>query len=447
MSYTKIFLPKQDKHVYLCNQTNKLFNEDTSLVELSYHFTYDINEHIADSEWGSREKTNKPVRLRIILGQACNYDCTYCTQKDIGDPNERVKNDKLFDFITGFDEHIDRSELRRVELWGGEPFLYWNDMQPLMKFFDDENIEFYISTNGSTLMEKHIEFFNTLKGKISMTISHDGPGQEALRGDEIFDKPRVQKVVKMMDNSYPKIEYGFNSVITNTNYDLFAINDFFRNIRDSLELKHLSIGYEIGRTYESAIESDNHYSFSYENVIHGENLEKFKDVLREYFKQHTEQLKTFGEDGLHSLIPNHNFEEREGSGSVLGYTRYTMLGQFPSRTTNCGVDWKRAIDLDLNGNVRTCQNVDTSHISGNINNLKHIKIFAIDLDRKHEEHCSTCHVKMLCKSSCPIKLPAKTFLRNCNIEKIWYTEHLLASLNIIFDDEVSIVEKVILKIK
>ena len=26
--------------------------------------------------------------------------------------------------------------------------------------------------------------------------------------------------------------------------------------------------------------------------------------------------------------------------------------------------------------------------------------------------------------------------RNCSIEKVWYTEHLLASLNIIFDDEV-----------
>lgn len=444
MSYTKFHLTKQKKNILVCNQTGKIINEDGSPLFLPNEVDYvDFSEE--RKQFSSRKKSNSPVRIRIILGQACNYSCTYCSQKDIGNPNERNKNENLFNFITEFDSKIDRTNLKRVELWGGEPFLYWEDMIHLMNFFDNENISFGISTNGSTLMEKHIEFFNSLKGTVDMTISHDGPGQLRLRGDEIFDKPRVKKVVKMVDDSWPKINYSFNSVITNTNYNLFEINSFFKNVVDELELKHTFVGFEIGRTYDSQLPEDTHYSYSYDNVIHGENLEKFSEILKVYYEEQYEQHKYCFDNSIDisselDLIPCGNFIDNNYTSSVLGYLKFTSLGFFPLQTTNCGVDWEHAIDMDLNGNVRTCQNVDESHIYGNINNIKGIRILSLDINRKNREHCSKCPVKLLCKSSCPIKLPEKSFLRNCDVEKVWYTGHLIASLNILFDDEVTIIE-------
>ena len=122
------------------------------------------------------------------MGHACNYSCGYCMQKDIGNPNERPENFWLEPFIESVKNNLDLQNLERIELWGGEPFLYWNDMVPIMKYLDAPNRHFFISTNGSALRQKHVDFFKTLQATILMGISHDGPGQETLRGENIFSK-------------------------------------------------------------------------------------------------------------------------------------------------------------------------------------------------------------------------------------------------------------------
>ena len=44
-------------------------------------------------------KNNKPYWVRILFGQACNYSCEYCLQKDIGNPDERNKIETTDKFI------------------------------------------------------------------------------------------------------------------------------------------------------------------------------------------------------------------------------------------------------------------------------------------------------------------------------------------------------------
>jgi|LakMenEpi03Aug12_release.lakeMendotaPanAssembly.Ray.scaffolds.fasta_scaffold257618_2 uncharacterized protein len=434
MSLSKFHLTKQNKNILVCNQTNHIFNEDgTYVITPSKPITFE--------GYNERGKTNKPIRLRIILGHACNYSCSYCSQKDTGNPHERNKNKNLFDFIVNFDQYIDRSELQKVELWGGEPFLYWQDMMELMKFFDNEKIEFYISTNGSTLMPKHVEFFKTLKGNVGIGISHDGPGQETLRGTDIFDIDRVCDVVKLLDDSYPKLGYSFNFVLTNKNYDLFSINSYFKNIAEKLNLKHINLGFEIGRTYGQEIPEDYHYSFSYENVINGDNLEIFKNTSSEYFKQLIQKYSDeFNGIQHNSDLINCNLLTGENYGtSIISTVQQLLNGTFISATSNCGSDWNRSIDLDINGDIRTCQGTDSAHISGNISKIEETSLYRLNLDR-NTGNCDTCQVKLLCKRSCPLPLSKQSFDRNCGVEKVWYTEILLAALNIVFDDEVVLVE-------
>lgn len=434
MSLTKFYLKNQNKNIYVCNKTNHILNDDGSYV-------INPSNPVVVEGYNKRSKTNKPIRLRIILGHACNYSCSYCSQKDTGNPQERNKNKNLFDFIVNFDQHIDRSELTKVELWGGEPFLYWQDMMELMKFFDNENLEFYISTNGSTLMPKHVEFFKTLKGTVGIGISHDGPGQEALRGDDIFDIERVCNVIKMIDNSYPKIGYSFNFVLTNTNYDLFEINKYFKNIANRLNLNNINLGFEIGRTYGQEIPEDYHYSFSYENVINGDNLIKFKHISREYFKQLIQKYKDdFNKVENDSDLINCNLltSELYGTG-IISLTQQLLHGTFLSVSSNCGSDWDRSIDLDINGDIRTCQGTDSAHISGNISKLSDTNLSRLNLDRG-VDNCDECHVKLLCKRSCPLPLSKQSFERNCAVEKVWYTEILLSALGIVFDDEIELAD-------
>jgi radical SAM protein with 4Fe4S-binding SPASM domain len=446
MAYAKYQVKKSGIQFYSCNQTNRLFEADGSpLVTQWGGIGSDIGY---ETQKGVRKKSNQPLNLRIILGHACNYDCSYCMQKDIGNPNERPQNKSLDTFINTLSTKLDLSKLHHVQLWGGEPFLYWNDMVVLMNFFDKPGMTFLVSTNGSTFMDKHIEFFNTLKGTVRLSISHDGPAQKEQRGEEIFDKDRVQRVIKKIDESYPKVEYFFHSVLTNNNYDLFKINDFFADIIKTLDLHNARISCNIARTYHEHVEIDHHYSFSDEMVISGKNLQKFQKMLNKFYKLQINQYKEYvdkmqnNEDSYYGckmqLIPHDMFVGSNLGSSVLGYINKTVNGEPIISSSTCGADSDKVISIDLDGNIRTCPHASgDKHSYGHVSQLKGIRILSMNLARKND-HCEKCPNLKLCKGSCPIDLPDQSFNTNCAIEKIWYHERQKAAFSLMFNGEVEL---------
>jgi uncharacterized protein len=331
-------------------------------------------------------------------------------QKDIGNPDERVKNKHLDKFIDSLDAYLDLENLERIELWGGEPFLYWNDIQPVMQYLDKKGRHFFISTNGSPLREKHVEFFKSLESTVALGISHDGPGQ-FIRGEEIFDKPSVAESIKAIDSLYPKIQYSFNTVLSRQNYDVFKINDWFKNIKESLNLKNASLSFTLGRIYDET-NSQN----SADHVIVGEDTLKFKEILKNYMEEMIQQLKIHGRKDDLPLLESNLFN---GSLGAIKYST-SMKNQVPvTMTSNCGADSADVLSIDVQGNVRLCPHTKETYIAGTINNLKGIRIVQLDLNRK-KTHCADCNVRRLCKSSCPIEFPDAVFLQNCRNEKVYY---------------------------
>ncbi len=380
--------------------------------------------------FGVTHKNNKPVALRILLGHACNYSCSYCMQKDIGNPEERPENIYARMFVKSLD-NLDLSQLERIELWGGEPFLYWKDMERIMPALDKEGRHFYISTNGSALRQKHVDFFKQMKATVMLGISHDGPGQESLRGDDILLKPQIISVLKQFDDLYPKIQYSFNPVVSITNYDLFLINDYFRNITNEHNIKNARISFTLGRTYDET-DSKN----SSDHVIFGEHLPKFKAIVKSYLEACVKQLK---QDGISKSLPIMQSNIFDGDTGSLKYALKTSK-QIPiTMTSNCGADSADVISMDIQGNVRLCPHTSEKYIGGHINNIKGVKIIPLALERK-KTHCYTCPVRRLCKSSCPIDFPDSTFLKNCAVEKIWYSAIQQTGFNLIFGEEVELLE-------
>jgi uncharacterized protein len=141
------------------NSSNSLFELDGTPLKFNNSEDYSNYESFAKQTYATRKKSNKPTALRILMGHACNYSCTYCMQKDIGNPDEIPRRKSLDAFFENVSANLDISELQRVELWGGEPFLYWPDMVDIIKFFDKEGITFAIATNGSCLSQKHADYF------------------------------------------------------------------------------------------------------------------------------------------------------------------------------------------------------------------------------------------------------------------------------------------------
>jgi uncharacterized protein len=167
--YTRI-RTESGREFFYNNRSNILTDANGVSIALN---SFDSSAYVetAKNLYTKKIKNSTPAALRILMGHACNYSCSYCMQKDIGNPDELPRRKNLNKFFEDITENFDLSNLDRIELWGGEPLLYWNDMVPLMNFFDAEGRTFAISTNGSCLSAKHAEFFATLKADVETNYS------------------------------------------------------------------------------------------------------------------------------------------------------------------------------------------------------------------------------------------------------------------------------------
>jgi len=429
MNLSKFKLLESNQIIYYDVDENALYNSEGAALSSFPTLPLEFYQESAKIH-GSRKKSNKPTALRILFGHACNYSCGYCMQKDIGNPDERPKNSNLEKFINAIKDNLDLENLERIELWGGEPFLYWNDIQPVMEFLDSPGRHFFISTNGSALRDKHIDFFVNLKGSIAIGISHDGPGQELLRGEDIFQKKSVISAIKRIDDLAPKIQFSFNTVISRQNFDLFEINDYFVDIALRLDLKNVKLSFILGRNYDET-NSQN----STHHVIDKDNHKKFKEVMESYMDFSISQLYKVSERPK-PLLRSNVFDGPHGPVNFA----LSMKNKIPvTATSNCGADAEDILSLDINGNIRLCPHASEKYIAGPISQLKGIRILQLDLERK-KSHCVSCNVRRLCKSSCPIKFPDEVFLQNCKNEKIWYGAVQKAALKLIFGEKVELLE-------
>lgn len=422
MSYSKYRAANGDC-VFVENQRGLLFLSDGTQFTKSYDIDAGALEEYLDRK-KSRKKRSKIAAMRILLGHGCNYACGYCMQKDIGNPFERPRNKNTEKFIADVKQYLDISEIQRIELWGGESLLYWKDIVEIITAFDKEGLEFYISTNGSPLQMKHIEFFKNIKGRVAITISHDGPGQETARGpDPILKRADV---IRELTNYKGKIGFSFNTVVTRFNYDLFAINDYFKNVRDTLNIP-VQLVFGMAQIYDS---DDGNNDFA----IVGEDLIKFQKILRDYLEASRKQLMEQGPTKNGDILWNNAFNFSKGSVKLVEEFDQEAMRQYH---TNCGTSSEDIISLDINGDVRLCPHSGEEYKYGQLEQLDKVEIKHIDLDR-NESHCKDCAIFRLCHSTCPITIPYPVFIKNCDAEKVWYTEQQRMALSVLLNQEVEL---------
>jgi uncharacterized protein len=428
VSYSKFKIVKTGEHFYYNNKFNALYDQEGNDLSLPSTMDLDVLLDLRKNN-AVTFKTNKPRALRITLGHGCNYDCSYCMQKDIGNPNERPKNENLDTLIDQIRNNLDLSELIRIELWGGEPFLYWNDMVQLMLELDGEGRHFYISTNASGLAQKHVDFFKSLTSVVTMGISHDGPMQELLRGKNPLEKKA--DIIKQLDDMHPKFQFSFNPVVSKHNYNLYKINDYFKAYCDRHGIKNASISWTLGRIHDET-NSQN----SADHVISGDHIPKFKKILEDYLVDCEKQLKEFGREKGLRLMDSAWFNGPLGVLKVAAsvHTQTPIVV-----TSSCGADSSEILSFDLNGKVRLCPHTSEDYIAGEISNIKAIKIIKIDTERS-KNHCEHCPNLRLCKSSCPIKVDDEVFKINCRVEKTLYGTIQRQAFSLLFESPIELID-------
>ena len=326
-------------------------------------------------------KSRSPRILKIQLGLSCNYACSYCSQAlQIADATVSKLAD-VEHFLIQLDSWITDAP-EKIELWGGEPFLYWAKIKRLLPALAERfpGAAFSIITNGSLLSREKLDFIAT--HDIAITISHDGPGQ-SLRGPDPLDDPEKRAWIEALLTERPG-KTAFNAVLTRGYHNLRALKAWFAD----------KVGPDIFVGLEGVV---NVYDAA--TAIGTGRFEpaELNSLTRSIFEALVEDPNAFG---LGERID-------EFYASIQRRRPIEALGQ------KCGMDREDTIAVDLRGNVMTCQNTGAkgAHKIGHVADFDAIALNTATHFAFRDE-CMSCPVVQLCKGSCMF-LEGDFFAQSC----------------------------------
>jgi len=346
---------------------NQLTNEDGSDV-----FPQTVNLKYKDFPVISPENpgTKGVIKtLKIQLGLKCNYSCQYCVQSSHIDSATNTNNDDATTFLDNLDKWI-QVPPNKIELWGGEPFVYWSKLKILVPALRAKFPEatFIMHTNGSLLDDEKIDFIEAYD--INICLSHDGPNQKYRGPDPLNDPKKAAAIHNLFRRRGPKM--SFNIVLHSKNYDLDAIANWF------------------------------------EERLPGANL-SIEGIVNVYDSYSLNNLGRFSKNDLLSLasnvmfgIVNHPYRYKCLVAKMISFIQ-ALKNRRPlvSLGQKCGMDRDDTISVDLEGNVTTCQNVgaEGKHNIGNVDDYENIALNTSHHFSTREE-CMNCPVVQLCRGSC-----------------------------------------------
>ncbi|GFZ33317.1 Cys-rich peptide radical SAM maturase CcpM [Clostridium zeae] len=227
---------------------------------------------------------HKVKKITLQVTQKCNFRCAYCVYSETANGKQRTHSLKSMSFETakkGIDFLLDHSrDLEEVNIgfYGGEPLLEFELIKKSVEYaedlFEGKDLSFTITTNGSLLTDKIIDFL--IEHDIHTMISLDGPKEIqdknrifAANGCGTFDV--VERNLLKIREKYPEYfkKLSFSMVLDPSNdfdcinslftdYDLFkennimstVIDDAYSNRKIHLEEDFISKrGYEVFKAY------------------------------------------------------------------------------------------------------------------------------------------------------------------------------------------------------
>ena len=337
---------------------------DGSKIDLS-RFAYryvdgaPIEKQIAFSKDNPVVGKDSPRILKIQLGLGCNYSCTYCSQG--GQVEEATSSGDA----EAFSLEWANGTPDKVELWGGEPLLYWKKIQALVVKIQAKwpGIRMSMVSNGTLLTKERIDWLHA--SGFSMALSHDGPGQH-IRGADPLEDMEMRKLWQYFFHVFGE-RASINAVLTSGNHDLFALWMWFEE-----RLGTVKINVEdIVTDYGGAKMSESQLLAVYQSV-----------------KKHTSS-------GLAMVFPRIKWAMLQFMETLAIAKPFVGGGQV------CGMDRKDQIAVDLNGNVLTCQNAgaESGHIIGNVSDIGAASLNT-STSYMNRPNCAECPVVHLCYGSC-----------------------------------------------
>lgn len=334
------------------------------------------------------EKNLRQVGQIIFeLTQDCNLRCKYCPHNG-GYFFDRGRNEsamppetalKGIDYLYSFIKDRYNKDLS-ISIYGGEPLLGFDMVKQIVcrakEKFQDWNLRFSITTNGTLLNQEIIDFF--ILHNFSITISLDGPA-------EIHDTKRVDSKgkgsfdqvwsavnrIKKTNPSYFKEKVNFSVVYSN---DL-PFTDTYYFFRDNKEINTNNLRFNA----VDARKSDYYERYPVEHP-------RLKTYLKRIFRNIGEKLEANRE--LETPIEKEFNPVNIKELFIKEYSNLAGACVFSSR-----------LFLDIHGKFHVCEKINHWFPIGDIANgfyFDKIQEIASDYSSVIENNCMGCKVRFLC---------------------------------------------------
>ena len=192
-----------------------------------YAFKFSDDARTARLERYHQVHPVKPKKLKVVLGNACNFRCEYCRQ------NEHLKyqsstNEDLLRFADRLAEQFDLSGVETVEWWGGEPLLYWNEIVRLADMLErhiGHPFLHHMTTNGSLFRRDIVDYIK--EHLFTVKVSHDGPSNFLRTMDVLANPKSLAFIQELYEAKVETQNFFINSVLTKYCVSPQKIVDYF----------------------------------------------------------------------------------------------------------------------------------------------------------------------------------------------------------------------------
>lgn len=351
------------------------FKDDSRIREIIEQYESDCENYCKCSKNKAKTtyygKSKDLTRLKIQLGLKCNMKCSYCAQaeRNLETVVSNVNDvDKLIKMLKDNDITVSQG----IQLWGGEPFVYWKILIKLIpalkQLYPDTGI--FMISNGTLLTKQKIDFLK--KYDCAITFSHDGPGYY-LRGTDPLDNPKLLELWKYAFRTLKFV--SINAVLSPANTNLQEMKSFFdQKFKDY----DYHLGYEGVMTHVGVI--NDQLMFNKQTLL---QLQKsiFKAITTESWNDY----RTLRDESVKILK---GFISKKSNDNPLRF--------------RCDMGNSNVMAINMKGDVLSCHDHCTpENFVGRIEDLSKVDLSKHFHNTYENEKCRTCVVLNQCNGTCP----------------------------------------------
>lgn len=284
---TICFNTKLDSFCILSNTDAELLKTDVEKFAIASPKIYqalsdkgflvdDEQDEYADlcKEYTEAVNAESTYYLTLLPSLDCNLRCWYCFEKHIkGSHLSPETSNAIFNLVKRLFEKNTRLSNLNVELFGGEPLLYFEqELYPLLIRIKEyvlsirKSVSFFFVTNAVCITEKNIPLFNKLNASFQISIDGFKDRHDKIKFISETNEGTYEQMIRTIHSLVTRLDNVYINL--RINYDDETLPHIPELIEDLKDIDRNKIGIHLERVWQTGCVSN----FENEELKHLINL-------------------------------------------------------------------------------------------------------------------------------------------------------------------------------